>query len=372
MASKVNDINSHLIESQAGSCLRLGTDALRAQQHNATSNGITNIVITNLVQAGLSYQLVIAEQQPLPQNALVQLYLGQQWYDFSEDANNHLMSAQGQNGICPAPASDQWQMGLQAGHWCVQLTIKDGDINDADNTINRQISVTSKVISLTDNSLPLLSDDQSTTRQGLSSTIDVLANDSDFDGDNLILTHVNALFGDASIVDNKIHYQPLSDHLGVDTIRYVATDNQSGAQSATLTVTISANNAPIALDDRANAQAGQNIIVDVLSNDSDPDGDTLTLLGVTGGSGNVSIVNNKINYQSTNSYSGDDVISYQVSDGYGGQTVGTLIVSVMASDNNQTEQPTATSSGGGTMHPLWLLMLGLLFIVRRKAQALQR
>ena len=373
LASSVDAINKHLVESQAGSCLRLGNQAFSAQEHSATSNGITDVILSDLVQAGASYQLVIAQKQPLPKDAIVQMYLetlntDDKWVDFSENATNYLMSAQGQNGVCPAPASSQWQAGLQAGHWCVQLTVEDGGINDGDSAINRAISVTTKVISLADNSLPVLADDTTSTRQGFNTTIDVLANDSDPDGDNLNLTHVNALFGEVSIVDNQIYYQPKANHLGTDTIEYLASDNQSGAQSATLTVTISANSAPVTIDDYADVNAGQSIIVDVLSNDSDPDGDTLTLLGVTSSNGSVSIVNNTIRYQAGQTYSGEDVINYQVSDGYGGQTVGTLIitVTVVASDNNQPDQPIAepTSGGGGNTHPLWLMMLGLLFMVR--------
>ena len=375
LASNVDNVNKHLVVSQAGSCLRLGTQAFNTQAHNATTNGITDVVVSDLVQAGASYKLVIAQQQPLPKDAVVQMYLealstDDKWVDFSENANNYIMSAQGQNGVCPAPASNQWQAGSQAGHWCIQLTLEDGGINDGDSAINRAISVTTKVISLADNSLPVLADDTTNTRQGFSTTIDVLANDSDPDGDSLSLTHVSALFGEVSIVDNQIHYQPKANHLGTDTIEYLASDNQSGAQSATLIVTISANSVPIAMDDYADVTAGQSIIVDVLSNDNDPDGDTLTLLGVTSSNGSVSIVNNAIRYQAGETYSGDDVINYQVSDGYGGQTVGTLIVSVtvIASDNNQPDQPIAepTSGGGGSTQPLWLMMLGLLFMVRSR------
>ena len=56
-------------------------------------------------------------------------------------------------------------------------------------------------------------------------TIDVLANDTDPDGDALRITGTStATNGTVQIVDNKIVYTPIKDFVGQDTFTYTITD----------------------------------------------------------------------------------------------------------------------------------------------------
>ena len=90
------------------------------------------------------------------------------------------------------------------------------------------------------------------------------------------------------------------------------------------------SNFPITQDDfLSTSEFVTDITVDVLANDSDPDGDALTLVDATmsSGSGVVSVnANNTLNYSA--STFGQDIVSYTVQDTLGNTAQGTLFVDV--------------------------------------------
>lgn len=81
-----------------------------------------------------------------------------------------------------------------------------------------------------------------------------------------------------------------------------------------------ANAAPVATNDSASTQAGKTVVINVLANDSDPNGDPLSLSGVVGAPshGAASVANGKIGYTPAAGFTGSDSFTYRVSDGKGG------------------------------------------------------
>ena len=81
--------------------------------------------------------------------------------------------------------------------------------------------------------------------------MDVLANDSDVEGDTLTVQSVTQ-GASGSVVDNgdgTVTYTPNPDWNGVDTFTYTVTDGAL-TDTATVTVTVTAvNDAPVAVDD---------------------------------------------------------------------------------------------------------------------------
>ena len=76
-------------------------------------------------------------------------------------------------------------------------------------------------------------------------TIDVLANDSDVDGDSLVINTASADIGTATIVNNQIQYTPAANANGVATVTYTISDNNAGTASSTLAITVNpVNDAP--------------------------------------------------------------------------------------------------------------------------------
>jgi len=101
-------------------------------------------------------------------------------------------------------------------------------------------------------------------------------------------------------------------------------------------VTTDPNTMPMAIDDSATVAAGSSVTIPVLANDSDADGDSLTISAVTqGDSGTVSYSANSISYQSTGA-AGIDSFTYTIQDGYGGSA--TAVINVTITGVNQLPQ----------------------------------
>ncbi|SFG13752.1 calcium-binding protein [Neptunomonas qingdaonensis] len=83
-------------------------------------------------------------------------------------------------------------------------------------------------------------------------------------------------------------------------------------------------------------------VQDILANDTDSDGDTLNVISVNSRSGSVSLneAGNNIHYIADNDYSGDAKVHYTISDGNGGLSDGTIVISVknVISGTEQAEQ----------------------------------
>ncbi len=88
--------------------------------------------------------------------------------------------------------------------------------------------------------------------------------------------------------------------------------------------------APQAQDDTASTAFGEAVSIDVLANDSDPDGDSLSLVSVDApANGSAVIENGAIRYTPDFGFSGSDRFSYTISDG---QNTASAQVSVTVSD----------------------------------------
>ncbi|EHP7992755.1 tandem-95 repeat protein [Escherichia coli] len=123
--------------------------------------------------------------------------------------------------------------------------------------------------------------DTAATHSGEAKTIDVLGNDSFSNSDKAITAVTQGVYGSVVIDNGKVIYTPnTTSYVGSDTFTYTVT---SGGVTETATVTIQMNNAaPVTQgenvstpeDTTLTSSAAQNLLL----NDSDPDGDTLSIL----------------------------------------------------------------------------------------------
>lgn len=89
------------------------------------------------------------------------------------------------------------------------------------------------------------------------------------------------------------------------------------------------NSDPVATNDSAEANSRQRIRIAVLENDSDPDGDALTIASVTDPEhGDAWIDGDDVVYQADRGFEGTDTFEYTVSDGRGGSDDATVTVDV--------------------------------------------
>jgi Bacterial Ig domain len=128
---------------------------------------------------------------------------------------------------------------------------------------------------------------------------------------------------------------------GNGTVNFTVAQNTTGAaRTGTLTVagrtvTITQDAAPVANNDSATTDEDTPIDINVLSNDSDPDGDALNVSSVTQGTnGAVSInVDKTVHYAPAQDYFGTDSFTYTIDDGHGGTATATVNVTINAVDD---------------------------------------
>ena len=173
--------------------------------------------------------------------------------------------------------------------------------------------------------------DTATVAEDSSKTIAVLGNDSDPDGDVLTVTSASAGHGTVTVNgDGTLTYTPEPDYNGPDTITYTVADPSGATDTATVAVTVTpVNDTPDAVDDSASTDFQTPVTVGVLANDSDPDGDLLSITSATSPDGSVTVNDDgTITFTPANGFEGEARISYSVSDGMGGTDTATLTVLV--------------------------------------------
>ncbi|EIY9802074.1 tandem-95 repeat protein, partial [Vibrio parahaemolyticus] len=169
------------------------------------------------------------------------------------------------------------------------------------------------------NDAPNAENDVITTEEDTAVTIDVLVNDSDVEGDALSIqsASVPSEQGSVDIVDGKLVFTPAENFNGEATITYIVTDGDL-TDEAKVTVTVTpVNDSPVAVDDTTSIQEDTAVTIDVLTNDTDVDGDKLSIesASVPKEQGTVEVVDGKLVFTPVENFNGDAEITYIVTDG---------------------------------------------------------
>jgi subtilisin len=183
------------------------------------------------------------------------------------------------------------------------------------------------------NQPPVANPDTASTLQDTAVNVAVLANDTDPDGDTLSLASVgNAAHGATSAnPDGTIHYVPASGFSGSDAFSYVVSDGHGGTATGDVSVTVThVNRPPVAANDSATTAAGSAITISVLANDSDPDGDPLSVGSVSVPAHGTAVANGTVTYTPSAGYSGSDAFGYTASDGSAASNIATVSITVTA------------------------------------------
>tara|TARA_R110001592_G_scaffold123859_1_gene332258 strand:- start:682 stop:6015 length:5334 start_codon:yes stop_codon:yes gene_type:complete len=208
--------------------------------------------------------------------------------------------------------------------------ITDGKGGTAQGTVNIEVTVP--------NYAPVANDDTGSMLEGDTTLIDVLVNDSDQNNDALTIVSVQSATtpakGDILIENNQIRFNSYLNQGGIQLITYTISDPQGLTDQAQLSLRV--NNLPEPISDNYTILKEQPVNFNVLLNDTDIDGDTLSLSSVTS-SANASIVieGDSVKYTPNTGFLGNDSFSYVVDDGYGGLAGTTVTVFINSA-------PTAT------------------------------
>ncbi len=202
-----------------------------------------------------------------------------------------------------------------------------------------------------DNQPPVANNSQFTVETDSSNnSLDVLANDFDPDGDSLTIVSLTMpTNGTAEISGDVILYTPAAGFSGSDVFSYTIDDGFGGQATASVTVeVVRANRPPEANDVNASTLRTQAVEIDVLANDSDPDGDPLQIVSFSQpADGVVTQVGDVLRYQPDQLFFGQDTFTYTISDGRGGEATATVFVDVAFANRAPVANPDEASGPAG-------------------------
>ncbi len=203
------------------------------------------------------------------------------------------------------------------------------------------------------NQPPIANPDSASTPYQTPVTIAVLANDSDPDGDSLgVGLRTSGAHGKTVKTHDTVTYTPKAGFYGTDTFTYIVADGRLGHATGTVTVTVAppSNFPPKAVDDNVSTRAGEPVSIDVLSNDTDPEGDAIAITATSkAANGTRSRKGAIITYTPKPGFVGTDTLRYAIVDSNNGPDVGRLNITVLPESAPEPEPiplPTQQQSGG--------------------------
>lgn len=198
------------------------------------------------------------------------------------------------------------------------------------------------------NDAPSATDDIAIVDEDMTATGNVLTNDTDAENDMLTAALASGPRNGVVTVnpDGSFEYLPTSNFNGSDNFTYTVSDGTS-SDTGTVNVTVNPiNDAPLAVNDTAQTTVNNAVAVNVLGNDSDIDGDMLTIDSVTNPqSGTAVISNGTVLYTPNAGFQGNDSFTYTITDG---EFSATATASITVNQRNTDRVLTATNDAVST------------------------
>ncbi|HCG9727124.1 TPA: tandem-95 repeat protein, partial [Vibrio parahaemolyticus] len=266
-------------------------------------------LIVNRVNDAPTVENAIADQELSEDFATYTIDLNDAFKDsdsalnFSVSGNSNVLVSI-ENGIATISPTADWN-----GSETLTFTATDPSGESISQTVNFTVAPVADIVA-----------DKATVVEDTPTIIKVLGNDT-FEDDGKVVsldTNNGPANGTVSVnPDGSVTYTPNDNYVGKDTFTYVVT---SGGVSESTTVTVNVtpvNDAPVAKDDIATTQEDTAVTIDVLSNDTDVDGDKLSIQSATvpEAQGKVEIVDGKLVFTPAENFNGHAEITYTVTDG---------------------------------------------------------
>jgi len=213
----------------------------------------------------------------------------------------------------------------------------------ADGTTSSPVLVTITM----NNNLPTATDQTTTTHMGVLLNNTLQGSISDPDSDPLTTSLVTDVTNGTLTLnpDGTYSYQPSAGYVGPDSFTYSVVDPETGATPAQATVTINMTNTlPALADDVARTTIGTPVTGNVLTNDTDADGDPLTS-SLINGPANASAfqlnADGSFSYTPKTGFIGEDSFTYSAGDPQAGTTPGQAMVTITVSKQLSKAPPPA-------------------------------
>lgn len=159
---------------------------------------------------------------------------------------------------------------------------------------------------------------------------------SDADGGSLSYVIVSApLHGTVSMGSGgNVTYRPATNYNGGDSFSFKVNDGAADSNVAAVSIQVTpVNDAPVAAADAATTSRAVPVSIPVRANDTDVDGDALTVISVSQGSGGGLVTINSggagVTLSPRNNFVGQETFSYTISDGKGGTSAALVTVNVL-------------------------------------------
>ncbi|MEZ9917851.1 hypothetical protein BCT06_02330 [Vibrio breoganii] len=182
--------------------------------------------------------------------------------------------------------------------------------------------------------IPTAVDDLLETLEDQNVTLDLLENDF-INPDDIEIVDITVPADQGTVhqnPDGSYYFKPAKDFNGEAEIEYTIKDGSGNEDSATaVVVVIPVNDAPTAVDDVISILEDTPVVIDVLENDSDIDGDDITLEEVSlvdPTQGSIDIVDGKVQFTPAEDFSGEVKIIYVIKDEDGLESSAEVVVNV--------------------------------------------
>lgn len=289
------------------------------------------------------------------------------WVKFVSDADNAIAStAKDETGNCPAPNDALYIDGLTAGDNCIQLTIKDGGIYDADGEENGSIEdpgVLAESYSVIAWSTDTIALPATNVNEGSSVTLTKALTTLVGDADVSALTF--AVEGNASwlsiddegILSADVSKLATGEHTA--NVSFTSENGQTGTTKVSVSVVF--NNAPtLAAVELAPASRNEAYSASITESITDANGDTFTVSKVSGPYWLKVSETGELSGTPLKADIGDNNITVELADDKGATSEVSFNVAV--SDSS------VRASDAGSFSAGLLAILGLVSLRRRKAQ----
>ncbi|HAS6741195.1 TPA: tandem-95 repeat protein, partial [Vibrio parahaemolyticus] len=275
---------------------------------NPTASDSDSLIV-NRVNDAPTVENAIADQELSEDFATYTIDLNDAFKDsdsalnFSVSGNSNVLVSI-ENGIATISPTADWN-----GSETLTFTATDPSGESISQTVNFTVAPVADIVA-----------DKATVVEDTPTIIKVLGNDT-FEDDGKVVsldTNNGPANGTVSVnPDGSVTYTPNDNYVGKDTFTYIVT---SGGVSESTTVEVNVtpvNDAPVAKDDIATTQEDTAVTIDVLPNDTDVDGDKLSIesASVPKEQGTVEVVNGKLVFTPSENFNGDAEITYTITDG---------------------------------------------------------
>ncbi|MCZ6633391.1 MAG: tandem-95 repeat protein [bacterium] len=234
----------------------------------------------------------------------------------------------------------------------ITATVTDdgGTSNGGVNTVSQTFTVTVTPVE----DPPTANNDDFTIDEDTPSLLDVTANDSDPDGDAITVISVTNVTGGVATPSGgtQVNFAPHFEFSGSGEFTYTISDTKGNTATAGVSVNVTAiNDPPIANNDNGTTNQDQAVTIEVLSNDSDVEGNALSVSSVgSPDNGSTTIKGQNVVYTPNVGFFGEDSFSYTVSDGEKESTANGKVTIIRANTAPQAIDDAITLAVGASIN----------------------